>query len=199
MIQKTVEENKELIKKYPWLLPKNIWTDEIVENYDYSWTELDEVPDGWRIAFGDLLCEDIQAELEKCDFVDKYRIVQIKEKYGGLRWYDNGIPTGCKVHDIIDNYSHISEYICICCGELDVPSTNGWITPVCKKCINKMNIKNPEEYWNTISKEQYPYTLPLERHYYVWSKDKNDPEEVIVDMTSTVKKIRAKYAERKKL
>lgn len=198
MIQKTIEENKELIKKYPWLLPKNIWTDEIVENYDYSWTELDEVPDGWRIAFGDLLCEDIQAELEKYDFVNKYRIVQIKEKYGGLRWYDDGTPINSKIGSIINDYSHISEYICIYCGELDVPSTDGWITPVCKECIKKMNIKNPEEYWNTISKEQYPHTLPLERHYYIWNY-KDDPEEVIVDMSDTVKKIRTKYAERKKL
>lgn len=116
-----------------------------------------------------------------------------------LRWYDNGIPIGCDVSHIIDNYSILSEYICEFCGELDVPSTDGWITPICKECIKKMNIKDPEAYWDAISKDQYPHTLPLERRYRIWNKDKDGAEEVIVDMSDTVKKIRTKYAERKKL
>ena len=30
--------------------------------------------------------------LKKANYLDKYRIVQIKEKYGSLRWYDAGVP-----------------------------------------------------------------------------------------------------------
>jgi len=110
--EKIREYNKMLIKKYPWLEPRNRWSgkkisdcangekgywpgnpDELPE-WDWSHTELDDMPDGWRVAFGDQLCEEIQKELEKFDYVDKYMITQIKEKYGYLHWYDNGIPIG---------------------------------------------------------------------------------------------------------
>lgn len=191
-----IEYNKSLIKKYPWLYPRSEWSGERVENYDYTWTELDVMPNGWREAFGELLCEEIQEELEKHNFVDEYSIAQIKEKFGGLRWYDNGVPSECKIHEIIENYSTLSEYICECCGELDVPSTDGWITPICKKCIKNMSIKDPDGYWEQISKEQFPHTLPLTRRYLKWSQEKNNWEETIINLTPTVQKIRKRYAER---
>lgn len=192
----SVTLNKSLIKKYPWLYPRYKWSGEKVKDYDYSFTELDAMPNGWREAFGELLCEEIQEELEKYNFVDEYSIAQIKEKFGGLRWYDNGVPSGCKVHEIIENYSILSEYICEYCGELDVPSTDGWITSICKNCIKKMSIKDPDGYWEQISKEQFPHTLPLTRRYRKWSQEKDNWEETIVDLTPTVQKIRKRYAER---
>lgn len=195
-LNNSVMLNKSLIKKYPWLYPRSEWSGERVENYDYTWTELDVMPNGWREAFGELLCEEIQEELEKYNFVDEYSIAQIKEKFGGLRWYDNGVPSECKIHEIIENYSVCSEYICIFCGELDVPCTDGWITPVCKNCIKKINIKNPEVYWEEISKKQFPHTLPLTRRYLKWSQEKNNWEETIINLTPTVQKIRKRYAER---
>ena len=191
-----ISYNKRLIEKYPWLYPHHGWSGEKVEDYDYTWTELDDMPKGWREAFGELLCEEIQEELEKYDFVHEYSIAQIKEKFGGLRWYDDGVPSGCRVHEIIENYSACSEYICIRCGELDVPCTDEWIVPVCKNCIKKMSIKDSEAYWEKISKEQFPHTLPLTRGYRQWSKDKDEPENVVIDLTSTVQKIRKRYAER---
>ena len=84
--------NEGLVLKYPWLEPHNRWTGNVPDTYDYSYTELDEMPDGWRLAFGDQMCEEIEKELERFDYQDKYEIVQIKEKFGGLRWYDNGTP-----------------------------------------------------------------------------------------------------------
>ena len=60
-----VEYNKQLIEKYSWLYPHYQWTGEKVEDYDYTWTELDALSEGWRKAFGELLCEEIQEELEK--------------------------------------------------------------------------------------------------------------------------------------
>lgn len=192
----SVTLNRSLIERYPWLIPRSRRTGKIADNYDYTWTELDDMPNGWCEAFGELLCEEIQEELEKYNFVDEYSIAQIKEKFGGLRWYDNGIPSGCRVHEIIENYSTCSEYICISCGELDVPSTNGWITPICKNCIKKMSIKDPDGYWEQISKEQFPHTLPLTRRYLKWSQEKNNWEETVIDLTPTVQKIRKRYGER---
>lgn len=47
------EYNKQLVEKYPFLLPRNRWTGKVQEDYDYSYTELDGMPDGWRKAFGE--------------------------------------------------------------------------------------------------------------------------------------------------
>ena len=52
--------------------------------------ELDAMDNGWLKAFGIQLCKELRAELIKSKFLFNYRISQIKEKYGGLRWYDNG-------------------------------------------------------------------------------------------------------------
>lgn len=188
--------NKSLIKEYPWLYPRYDWYGNKVKEYDYTWTELDAMPNGWREAFGELLCEEIQEELEKYNFIDKYSIAQIKEKFGKLCWYDNGYPSGSRLYEIIENYSACSGNICIYCGELDVPRTGGWIIPICKKCIKNTNTKNPEVYWEEISKKQFPHTLPLTRGYRQWSKDKDEPEDIVIDLTPTVQKIRKRYAER---
>ena len=103
--------NKELIKRYPFLLPRNRWTGEIPEDYDYSYTELDAMPDGWRNAFGERMCQEIRNALIEEDYLNEYRISQIKEKYGTLRWYDFGATR--KVYDIISKYGYISGFICI--------------------------------------------------------------------------------------
>ena len=58
------DHNRWLCMKYPWLLPRNRWTDKEIEDYDYSWTELDAMPEGWREAFGEQMCEEIQKVLE---------------------------------------------------------------------------------------------------------------------------------------
>lgn len=90
-----IEYNKALINEYPFLLPRNRWTDKVSDNYNYSYTELDMgLPNGWRIAFGDDICREIKEELVKYNFLDKYRITQIKEKWGYLHWYDSGTPVG---------------------------------------------------------------------------------------------------------
>lgn len=97
--QKVKEYNKALCEEYPFLLPRNRWTDETSDDYDYEYTEMDAMPAGWRIAFGDDLLKELKAELVKFNFLNEYRIAQIKEKFGGLRWYDNGYPIGTLSED----------------------------------------------------------------------------------------------------
>lgn len=57
------EENKALIERFPFLLPRNRWTDEIPDDFNYDYTELDAMPNGWRIAFGEQMCEEIAEAL----------------------------------------------------------------------------------------------------------------------------------------
>lgn len=113
-----------LCGKYPFLIPRYDWSGEIIKNYDYTSTYLDDIPVGWKIAFGEMMCEEIKQELIRCNYLDEFRIIQAKEKFGGLRIYTNGEPVDCKVQQIIDKYSTLSENICVICGKPDVPITN---------------------------------------------------------------------------
>lgn len=99
-----------------------------------EYTELDQMPTGWRKKFGIKMCKEIKRELKKYGYLRKYRIMQIKEKYGTLRWYDNGSPDGC-VYPIIDKYENISYHTCIECGKPANYLSTGWISPYCKNCI----------------------------------------------------------------
>ena len=100
-----------------------------------SYTELDAMDAGWKKAFGIQMCKEIKAELKKHKFLYKYRITQIKEKFGGLRWYDAGVPKDCKVWDIINKYEGISMKTCIVCGKPATKMSTGWISPYCDDCI----------------------------------------------------------------
>lgn len=131
-----IEENKKLIERYPFLRPKNVWTGEVDEDYDYSYTLLDNLPDGWRKAFGAQLIEDLRVILEKGDYLHEYTIAQIKEKWGALRWYDFGIPTKVaeEYNEWEKKYVRLSEKTCIHCGLPSTHKTTGWIMPVCDAC-----------------------------------------------------------------
>lgn len=133
-----IEKNKELCKKYPFLIPRNRWTGEVVEDYDYSYTELDAMPDGWRKVFGEQMCEEIQNELNKLSEEDKlkYRILQIKEKYGYLRWYSNWHTD--EIAKIITKYEELSERTCIKCGAPATKISLGWISPWCDECAKEV-------------------------------------------------------------
>ena len=131
--EEKIQKNKKLCKKYPFLLPRNSFSDKIPEDYDYSYTEWDAMEDGWRTAFGDLMLEEMGECLKKTGNLKTFRIDQLKEKFGQLRLYHHG--GNDKIGRIIDKYSVLSENICIKCGKPDVYMTNrGWMFPCCKEC-----------------------------------------------------------------
>lgn len=128
-----MEDNKILVQKYPFI-------------GDYTYTWLDNLPDGWRSAFGEQLCKDIQEVLDKynCEMF----IMDIKEKYGEMRFYfmlSNDDAYG-EVLDVIERYREISRVTCLYCGKPADYVTTGWITPICKHCAKnkKINIEKTE-------------------------------------------------------
>lgn len=143
-------KNRALIERFPFLMPRNRWTDKIPEDFDYSYTELDAMPDGWQKAFGEQLCEEIRAELVRADYLDKYRITQIKEKYGSLRWYDLGC-TKRMLREIIPKYERLSARTCIQCGKPATKISTGWISPYCDTCADKIG--------------RYERFIPVETHF----------------------------------
>ena len=139
--------NKDLLEKYPWLTPYNVWTGKPLEDYDYEYTRADDIPRGWRIAFGDQMLEELDQLLKKYNFEKEYRIVQIKEKFGGLRWYDDGFPEeGWEEYKAwLYKYEDLSFKTCMSCGKPAIGLTKGWIMPLCKDCMKDMPYNPIEE------------------------------------------------------
>ena len=196
-ILNTVEENKRLVERYPFLLPRNRWTDLTEEDYDYSWTELDAMPDGWRKAFGEMMCEEIRCALLAVsqEALDNYRIMQIKEKYSSLRWYDNGYPIGSGIDDIIGKYETLSKHICMRCGKPDVPITGDWwIFPFCKECY-LIDERNTAEEWEEYAAREDNLMMPDIYKYTKFTKE-GESEVVKINIKDTADAIRRRYADR---
>ena len=98
--------------------------------YEYEYTWLDYVEEGWKTIFLEM-CEEIQSvlEYEALDF----RIIDIKEKYGEMRVYTSGVND--KIISIIEHYREMSKYVCIECGRAATHLTTCWTRPYCEKCI----------------------------------------------------------------
>lgn len=102
-----------------------------------SYTELDDMPTGWRNAFGIQMCNEIKASLKRDKLLHKMRIVQIKEKFGGLRFYYN--HGSSDMGNIVRKYETLSYHTCICCGKPATKISKGWISPYCDDCIGDRN------------------------------------------------------------
>jgi hypothetical protein len=117
----------------------SFWHDNILQIVHgmTSYTELNAMPQGWRKKFGIQMCKEIRAELLKhgLKYLFKYRIEQIKEKFGTLRWYDNFVPSKSQIPQIISKYEDISYNTCIVCGKEAKWMSKGWISPYCDNCI----------------------------------------------------------------
>ena len=148
------KKNKELCDRFPFLIPFNRWSGHRITDkspgywpksndpppeYNYEYTELDDMPNGWRKTFGEQMCQEIADELNACGLMEEYRVNQIKEKFGQLRWYGN-FDTN-KLDDIIDKYSELSEHTCIVCGKPATRISCGWISPFCDDCAAELNCK----------------------------------------------------------
>lgn len=123
--------------EYEWLRVRNVFDDDFIydEKGDYiSWEG--SIPEGWYIAFGREMIKELNKILVKYDLVEKYRIIQIKEKYGSLRWYDNGVSEDAYIdyRKWLDKYEKLSKKICIKCGRNATHFSEGWVLPLCNEC-----------------------------------------------------------------
>lgn len=90
---------------------------------------------GWYKAFGQELLDEIYHQLKKEGNLYKFRIYDIKEKFGVLEIYTNRISN--EVYNITSKYRKLSWGTCINCGNPSEVYTTGWISPYCKNCIDK--------------------------------------------------------------
>lgn len=116
-----------------------------------SHTELDAMDTAWRNKFGLQMCKEIKAALLKdggYKLLYSYRITQIKEKMGYLRWYD--AYTTENVQKVIKKYGKISYHTCFNCGKPAQWVSTGYILPYCNDCIEKDENGNPSPYYKLI-------------------------------------------------
>ena len=130
------EENRRLCERYPFLKYHSQWGNEDLQGYDYDFTYLDDIPRGWKKAFGVQMCEELREILIEGGYLDEYQVVQAKEKYGRLCWYDNGVPDSIwdKYRDWLNKYEDLSEKTCIGCGKPATMRIDGWVSPWCDEC-----------------------------------------------------------------
>ena len=137
MNEEEIMENKRLVEKFPWLWPSDfMWVKIPEEEYDYTWTILDEFPVGWKKAFAEKMCEEIQEVLEQYGRVETFHIDQLKEKYGKMRLYFSGAvgEAYSKLRDIIHKYETVSTFTCCKCGKPATRVSSEWICPYCDDC-----------------------------------------------------------------
>ena len=80
------------------------------------------------------LCEDITALGDTQGF----RAAQVKEKFGGLRFYYDGGDE--KIDGMVWLAEHMSYHTCEECGSItNIGQTKGWIITLCEDCSKKVN------------------------------------------------------------
>ena len=59
--------NKKLIERYPWIWPVD-WHWKRIQSYNF--TMYDDVPTGWKRAFGKIMLEEYREALIRCNYLD---------------------------------------------------------------------------------------------------------------------------------
>lgn len=101
--------------------------------------------DGWYCLI-DNLCGQRQFDTDHNSY-PQVEAIQVKEKFGTLRFYYNIIPTVYKhterQYGTIDGAISFAEFfsssICERCGSTEeVSQTKGWVKTLCKKCMEEI-------------------------------------------------------------
>jgi hypothetical protein len=113
-------EKTKLIQKYP-----TVFKD--LDHLDFS------CEDGW-ISLLDDLCESLEEELESVpkEIREDFYVVQIKEKFGALRFYTSICYPD--LDDLISYAEKKSAKICEFCGASGELRKQGWLNTRCDQC-----------------------------------------------------------------
>lgn len=115
------ENTKYLLETYPKL-------------YEQYYLPMNQTSMCWGFECGDGWFDIINNLSKKIVEIDPdVRAVQVKEKFGGLRFYTNG--GNDEVYALINNAEDLSYKTCEYCGSTEnVTQTRGWIVSLCPLC-----------------------------------------------------------------
>lgn len=120
----TPEKTQALITKYPKLYLPNFWF---------------ECSDGWYELI-DQLSSDIQNHSNE-NKVELVHVSQVKEKFGGLRFYLNLEDE--HIYHLIQTAENKSLTTCEYCGlPAERKSNKGWITTMCSTCHERQRAES---------------------------------------------------------
>jgi len=143
---------KVLVKKYPKIFK------------DYG-GDIRHTCMGWGMACGRgwfLLIDELCSKLS-----DDAVAAQVKEKFGGLRFYLSGIE---KDHEIEQEYEDKSTKTCEECGNpAEVKNNRGWLKTICDPCLKQ------RELCAKIREGKYAYCFPNSGNITIWDPIE-DPE-----------------------
>lgn len=126
-------ETTELLKKYPFIRAYEANGDP-VDDY----TVIDGMPRGWRKAFAMQMLEDFKnaAVEDGIDYTNQLElsVIDVKEKFGSLRWYWHTIKDSPHLDRITTLYEEVASAFCCECGKHPVMMTTGYILPLCEDC-----------------------------------------------------------------
>lgn len=129
----TVEKRKELIAKYPYLMPRTMFTDEVHPDFNYEFIKGEhDLPKGWLELFLQC-CEDLYEPLKRADYLNKFRFLDIKEKWGAMDFSTYRITS--EVSEILEKYRFISKQVCSRCGKPATVRTYSYVLPFCLEHI----------------------------------------------------------------
>lgn len=119
---------QKLMDDFPFMQARNAWTGEKL-----GFSIGCSCGDGWFNLIYEL-CEGIQKVLDKesHEFVEGFYPIQIKEKYGGLRFYTS--YGNDEIFDLIEKAEQKSYGICERCGKAGEVRPGGWIMTLCDNC-----------------------------------------------------------------
>ena len=137
-----------LCLRYPFWKSRYVSTNKFI-GYTYTW--YDDIPVGWRKAFG----KQLSAEIKKAGRLSRKRLgykswkeliswQQIKEKYGSLRLY---AKTTEEIAHVLERYELISLGYCINCGKPARYVTKSSNEYLCKDCfvVGMRNVMDEEK------------------------------------------------------
>lgn len=117
--------------------------DKLVRDFPNLYRQVNDTPMETCMCWG-FECDDGWFELiyelsKKITLIDpEVQAMQVKEKYGGLRFYVGGVDKDLadEVFDLISEYEDKSYTICESCGTNENVTVNdsGWIYTLCDKC-----------------------------------------------------------------
>ena len=168
----TRDEIIKLVERYPYLLPRNVFTDKLPDDYAYDRILHTEIPKGWNRLFLQM-CEDIRQPLIDDDYLDKFRFTQVKEKYNRLECYNRGASE--EVNTILEKYMVLSRYVCTKCGRRARYETQGYIASYCKPCRESLPVVEKAkkvkfkpsftEIITTSSGREYEVIVPIKKEW----------------------------------
>jgi hypothetical protein len=138
------ELENQLAKDFSFMIAKNVFSGEVCLDEDNNTFGFPcSCGDGWYQVIHNLCQELTDFYVSKNSDPSEIEILQVKEKFGGLRFYTGGLIGGA--HDIIHKHEDKSYEVCDVCGDpAEICIRGNWYRTLCDKHMLEYKYKRFE-------------------------------------------------------